>query len=127
MAYLPSCCKPVLASILEHPQRGCLRGSPIAQPSPSKTNGQFRGFATASDGVRLRNIVIQPNTGEENNETHFHFRLNSSAKVILALPLLISLIATSHSFAQEPSHAMHRAPAQLVQDVREERLRSLST
>jgi len=45
--------------------------------------------------------------------------LYSSAKVVLALPLLITLIATPRTFAQEPSHAMHHAPAQLVQDVRE--------
>ena len=41
----------------------------------------------------------------------------SSGKIVLALPLLTSLIASPAS-AQE-AHSMHHAPAQLVQDVRQ--------
>ncbi|HEY2472087.1 MAG TPA: hypothetical protein VGI45_30150 [Terracidiphilus sp.] len=42
----------------------------------------------------------------------------SSAKVAFALPLLISFVAISPLFAQDSAHAMHHAPAQLVEKVR---------
>jgi hypothetical protein len=43
----------------------------------------------------------------------------SSAKIILALPLLMSLVGASSASAQNSEHEMHHAPAQLVHDVRE--------
>jgi hypothetical protein len=43
----------------------------------------------------------------------------SSAKIILALPLLGSFITVRPLYAQDSAHAMHHAPAQLVQEVRE--------
>jgi hypothetical protein len=45
--------------------------------------------------------------------------LYSSAKLVLALPLLISLLPASPASAQTLAHEAHRAPAQLVQHVRE--------
>ena len=42
----------------------------------------------------------------------------SSAKVVLALPILISFTSAKSAIAQEPSHESHHASAQLVRDVR---------
>jgi len=42
----------------------------------------------------------------------------SSAKVVLALPVLLSFTSVETAIAQEPLHESHHASAQLVQDVR---------
>lgn len=40
------------------------------------------------------------------------------AKVVLALPVLVSVAGLTNAAAQEPSHEAHHASAQLVKDVR---------
>ena len=49
--------------------------------------------------------------------SRFNMLICGSAKMVLALPVLISFITASPLIAQD-AHAMHHAPAQLVQDVR---------
>ena len=49
--------------------------------------------------------------------SRLNYILCGAAKVVLALPVLICFTTASHATAQD-IHAAHRAPAQLVQDVR---------
>jgi hypothetical protein len=50
--------------------------------------------------------------------SRFNQLICNSAKVVLALPILISFTNAKHAMAQEPSHEAHHVSAQLVRDVR---------
>ena len=50
--------------------------------------------------------------------SRFNQLICNSAKVVLALPILISFTNAKHAIAQEPSHEAHHVSAQLVRDVR---------